>query len=97
MNKIPIIFNDVKDSLKIKKDEVNITMYTRAVVSGIMYPRSYLEIRYMYIKKLVAYKNIPNIVHGFKLMFILLLTKLRAAPPLAPNFNTISPSDVVIT
>jgi hypothetical protein len=45
INAIPIIFVAVKDSLKTKKDAVNITKYTKAAVKGIIYPNSYLEIK----------------------------------------------------
>jgi hypothetical protein len=54
-------FNAVNTSLKIKKDAIKIKTYTIAVVRGIMYPRSYLAMRKVYITKLVPYNKRPKI------------------------------------
>jgi hypothetical protein len=58
---MPMIFSAVNTSLKMKKDAVKIKTYTIAVVRGIMYPRSYLAMRKVYITKLAPYNKRPKI------------------------------------
>lgn len=43
---IPTIFTAVKTSLKIKKDAAKINTYTSAVDIGIIYPKSFFDIKY---------------------------------------------------
>lgn len=41
-----MIFVTVKTSLKIMAEATKMTIYTKAVVKGIIYPKSFLEMRY---------------------------------------------------
>lgn len=42
---IPTIFTAVNTSLKMKKEAANMKIYTRAVDTGIIKPRSFFDIR----------------------------------------------------
>jgi hypothetical protein len=44
---MPAIFRGVKTSLKMINDAVKINIYTSAVATGTMYPRSFFDIRYI--------------------------------------------------
>lgn len=45
MSKMPKILVAVNTSLKMMKEAIKIIIYTRAVVSGMIYPKSFLEIK----------------------------------------------------
>lgn len=72
-------------------------MYTSAVVSGMMYPRSFFEIKYKYSTKLSPYRNTPSMFMSEKLNTTLPATNSTKAPSLEPNLSAMSPADVVKT
>lgn len=71
MNVIPNVFTIVNDSLKMKKEAIKTRTYTKAANRGIMYPRSYLEIKYTYRIKLSAYRVSPAELYGLRLKWTL--------------------------
>ena len=84
-------------SWNIKKEAINIRIYTIAVVIGIMKPKSNFEIKNIYKKKLSPYKTTPTSVYRLMLSLILFSMKLMGVVLRVQSFNKTRPEAVEST